>query len=129
MVVPENCYICGMGISEKILRRVHPGRVDFGEDELSYVDAVVSAYNEERAASGRVASLPGRFVAVGEVVSVAGHAVRCVPRPDVWPPCEACRGCALSRLYLGCGDLQCSVFDRRDGSDVWFVEETGVGCE
>ena len=112
-----------MVMSERILRRM--GRTDagFGEAELAYVADVIAAYNEERAAGGKAVALPMRYVDIGGEIEVSGHRLRCIERPvRVWPPCEACSGCALSKLYLGCSDIQCSIFDRRDRKDVWFVE-------
>lgn len=115
---------------EKILHRIYADRDSFSAEELAFVGGVVSAYNEERAARAKAVALPTRFVAVGDMVMVAGHSMRCVRRPsDVWPPSEACKGCSLSRLYLGCGDLQCSLFDRRDKKNVWFVEDEKKECD
>lgn len=131
MVVVIYCrmvYICVMLLSERILRRLYPDRGEFSEGELSYVDAVLSAYAGERLSSERASALPLRYVEVGGAVSVSGYRLRCVERPRcLWPPSEACSGCALSRLYLGCAGLQCSSFDRRDGRNVWYVEESS-GC-
>lgn len=125
LFIAEKLYICGMKMSERILRRVHPGRGDFGEDERSYVEVVLSAYNDERASSGRTSAMPVRYVPEGGEVTVAGRVLRCVRRGAVTCPADACSGCSLSRLYLGCADLQCSSFDRRDGINVWFLAEEG----
>ncbi len=113
-----------MRIEEKVLRRM--GREDYGPSELDYVVSVITAYNEEVAARRKAVFPPSKDVALGGVVTVSGRRFSCVVRPDVWPPSEACRGCDLSRLYLGCADIRCSAFDRRDGRFVWFKEDGGV---
>lgn len=86
------------------------------------VSRMLSARIEVSSADGRKSRLPMREVPVGGEVRVSGRLFRCVRRPSVWPPCEACSGCDLSGLYLGCGDLRCSPFDRSDGCFVWFKE-------
>ena len=111
-----------MKLAEKILRRMRPDAALFSPDELSYVGEVVAAYNEEKALLGKKTALPTRFVAIGDEVVVRGRRFRCVEADRVSVPAEACSGCSLSKLYLGCGDLQCGCFDRRDKKFVWFKE-------
>ncbi len=63
---------------------------------------------------------PILYVAVGDIVVIAGRRYRCIARPDV-DPALACSGCA----FRGCScppRLQCSKFDRRDKRFVWFEE-------
>ena len=107
--------------SEKILRRIGWSGSISAED-IAFVDEVISAYNEERALMGKKTSLPTKFVAVGDEVVVSGRRMLCVARGRINVPSEACIGCAFSKLYLGCGDLQCGPFDRRDTKFVWFKE-------
>ena len=51
-----------------------------------------------------------------------GVLLRCVERPPVDSVQDACRGCFFSINYLTCPKSQCSVFGRKDGKNVWFVE-------
>ena len=111
-----------MKLAEKILRRVYRDRTDFSAEELDLVSAVVAAYGEERSLAAKKTALPTRYVEIGAEVVVSGRRFRCVTADKVSVPAEACRGCSLSKLYLGCGDLQCGCFDRRDKKFVWFVE-------
>ena len=75
--------------------------------------------------------LPGRFVPVGGVLSRYGRSFRCVSRPPVasMSPQDACRGCWFARthrderLTTNCYAVQCSSFDRKDGRNVWFIDE------
>lgn len=110
-----------MRIEEKVLERMGYS----GEDRSSvsaFVRDVIKAYNAERESRGRSATLPTRYVEVGEVVSVGNREFVCVESPRIRCVSEACSGCDLSRCYLNCGDIQCGKFDRRDGRFVWFKE-------
>lgn len=110
-----------MGIVRKIAERVYGPEA--GEAREEEVRRVLAAAAEERSVESKRARLPLTEIPVGGTVRQSGRLFRCVERPgDVWPPSEACSGCSISGLYLGCGDLKCSVFDRSDGRDVWFVE-------
>lgn len=110
-----------MGIVKKIAVRVY-GEEAWADHE-GEVRAVLAAAAEERSVESKRARLPRTEIPVGGTVRQSGRLFRCVERPgDVWPPSEACSGCSISGLYLGCGDLKCSAFDRSDGRDVWFVE-------
>lgn len=111
-----------MKVAEKVLRRLYRDRQKFSVAEVAEATAIIDAYNEERASRQKSVQLPTRFVAVGDEVVVSGRRFVCVERGQVWPPCEACKGCDLSRLYLGCGDLQCGPFDRKDRRFVWFKQ-------
>ena len=104
---------------DDILRRAFPDRDAFTEEETAFASAVLS--NASAGLQSR-AVLPVRFVPVGETTEVGGHRYRCVVRE--WDPCpaSACSGCDISRKSRWCQDLQCSVFDRRDGTNVWYVE-------
>lgn len=111
-----------MKLAEKILRRMRPDAEIFPPEALSYVEEVVAAYNEEKALLGKKTALPTRFVEIGDEVVVRGRRFRCEEAARISLPADACSGCSLSKLYLGCGDLQCSCFDRRDKKFVWFKE-------
>lgn len=80
------------------------------------------------------ATLPTRYVAVGETFERYGARLICVARPraGVLVPSEACRGCwfahhfrAFDNSVTTCRDIQCSRFDRMDGRNVWFKEVFG----
>lgn len=122
LFVSEKCYLCDMKLAEKVLRRLYKDRDVFTADEVARVEAVIDAYNEEKSLRGKKYALPTRFVAVGEEVVVSGKRFVCRVAARVSVPSDACSGCSLSKLYLGCGDLQCSPFDRKDGKFVWFGE-------
>ena len=109
-----------METAKKILRRLHRDRDDFTAAEVSYASQIIAAYNEEMALRGKNSKLPTKEVAIGDEVEVSGRKFVCVKAARVNVPSEACSGCALRKLYLGCGDLKCSPFDRRDGNFVWF---------
>ena len=111
-----------MKLVEKILRRAYRDRTEFSAAEVEFAGAIIAAYNEEREARGKKSSLPTKFVPVGEEVTVSGRRFLCIAAEKVGVPSEACSGCSLSKLYLGCGDLQCGPFDRRDKRFVWFKE-------
>lgn len=51
-----------------------------------------------------------------------GVILRCVERPDVEYPKDACSGCFYSRNYATCPKSQCSSIGRKDSRNVWFVE-------
>ncbi|MGM9736947.1 MAG: hypothetical protein ACI3ZT_00875 [Candidatus Cryptobacteroides sp.] len=111
-----------MKLAEKILHRMRPDTASFTADEIQFVSEVIAAYNEEKALLGRKSALPTRFVEIGGNVVVRSRVFRCEEAEKISLPSEACSGCSLSKLYLGCGDLQCSAFDRRDRKFVWFKE-------
>ena len=106
-----------MSREERLLRMLRPGEVLFTEEELSYVRSLLGVVEGK---TEKASSLPTRFVGIGEEIVIRGRRYRCILREDVhWVDC--CRGCALRGV--DCPPfLQCSVFDRRDGKDVWFVE-------
>lgn len=110
-----------MAKAERIASAVFGG--GFTEGDVELVGRVMRALSEDADRERRRTALPTRDVPLGGVVEVSGRRFRCVARPLVWPPSEACSGCDLSRLYLGCSDLRCSCFDRADGRFVWFRKE------
>lgn len=73
-------------------------------------------------AKSRYNRLPRRFIPVGGVVSTPIGDLRCIARPQGLHWTEACRDCVLRTGDRGCYDLQCSVFDRKDGVNVWFAK-------
>ena len=77
-------------------------------------------------------SLPTRFVRLGAELERYGVTLVCIRRPSDLHHTDCCKGCWFSsgRKVIGgkvvmanCNDIQCSVFDRMDGADVWFVEK------
>lgn len=59
---------------------------------------------------------------IGEVFEVGGVYVKCIERPHITCPQEACNGCYFSEKYKTCPPSQCSSFGRTDGKNVWFVK-------
>lgn len=59
---------------------------------------------------------------IGTVFRSNGVDLRCVERPYVEYPRDACSGCYYSQNYLTCPRSQCSSLGRTDGRNVWFVE-------
>ena len=105
---------------EVILRRAFPERDVFDDSEVRFASLVLAA---SLVGDGRSAALPTRFVEVGGLVEVGGIRYRCIERTDESCPAAACWGCDISRKGRWCQDLQCGRFDRRDGRNVWYVEE------
>lgn len=74
---------------------------------------------------------PTREVPLGGEFERYGVTLVCVRRPpDVWPPCNACKGCWFKKgrkdidghkVISNCEDIRCSRHDRMDGIDVWYV--------
>lgn len=104
--------------SESFVRRLMPRR-EFTESELALVDTIYSALFGGDDRKGR---LPSRFTEVGDVLEYEGYRYLCVERDCVSHPSDACRGCDFALRYRGCDKVQCSMWDRRDGLDVWFSE-------
>lgn len=65
---------------------------------------------------------PTIFIPVGEITKFRNKSYRAIARPNVntLRPESACDGCAFKSG--DCGGLQCSRFDRRDDTNVWFEE-------
>jgi len=103
--------------SEQILRRVVPGEPT--EESLRVAEAM---YSELTRGDLKGVRMPSRYVDVGEVLEYEGYRYLCVARPEVGMPSEACRGCDFALKYRGCDKVKCSVWDRRDGRNVWFRE-------
>jgi hypothetical protein len=63
---------------------------------------------------------PTIFIPLGEIAYYRNKSYRAIPRPDAnqLRPENACDGCAFKSG--DCGILQCSRFDRKDKTDVWF---------
>lgn len=59
---------------------------------------------------------------IGSIHEIGGIYVRCIERPYVSCPLDACRGCYFSISNKTCPPSQCSKFGRTDGKNVWFVE-------
>ena len=59
---------------------------------------------------------------IGEVFEIGGIYVKCIERPRIECPQDACRGCYFSEKYKTCPPSQCSSFGRTDGKNVWFVK-------
>lgn len=78
---------------------------------------------KERSVNPQIRSIINKTTfPVGEVFESNGVLLRCVERPPVDSVQDACRGCFFSINYLTCPKSQCSVFGRKDGKNVWFVE-------
>lgn len=58
-----------------------------------------------------------------------GVLLRCIERPHIEFPKDACSGCFYSRNYATCPKSQCSSFGRTDGKNVWFVEVSELSKE
>lgn len=59
---------------------------------------------------------------IGGVFEIGGVYVRCIERPRIECPQDACKGCYFSESYRTCPPSQCSSFGRTDGKNVWFVK-------
>jgi hypothetical protein len=59
---------------------------------------------------------------LGEEFRIGDVLLRCVERPYISCPQDACRGCYFSENYRTCPPSQCSSFGRTDRKNVWFVE-------
>lgn len=107
-----------------LLRRVCPGR-EFTPGEIEAANIVLGAMNATADAKLRI---PRRFVPVGGFYVKDGVSYECVPRGEVGCVRDACKGCAFCRTSSSdrwCLGLQCSMWDREDGRDVWFVVSEG----
>lgn len=60
-----------------------------------------------------------KFVRIGDTITWIGRTYKCVKRPPVDRPMDACKGCDLGRLS-DCAPFQCSRFDREDDYNIWF---------
>lgn len=60
-----------------------------------------------------------KFVRIGDTITWYGVTYKCVKRPPVDRPMDACKGCDLGRI-ADCAPFQCSRFDRSDNTNVWF---------
>lgn len=110
-------FVAEMEILDK-LKRVFPEREGFSDAEIAFAARLLSFTARK---TSDAPSLPSRFVELGGVVLHEGHWYRCIESKATHPS-EACCGCDIARLYRGCGSLQCSKFDRRDGRNVWYIE-------
>lgn len=61
--------------------------------------------------------------AIGSKYEVGGVSVRCIERPVVSCPQDACRGCYFCVERKTCPPSQCSALGRTDGKNVWFIKE------
>lgn len=59
---------------------------------------------------------------IGGVYEIGGVYVRCIERPRIECPQDACKGCYFSEGYKTCPPSQCSSFGRTDRKNVWFVK-------
>ena len=58
---------------------------------------------------------------VGSIYDIGGISLRCIERPYVSCPQDACKGCYFCIEKKTCPPSQCSSFGRTDGKNVWFV--------
>lgn len=63
---------------------------------------------------------------LGTIFRSNGVMLRCVLRPEIELPRDACSGCYYSQNYLTCPKSQCSSFGRTDGKNVWFVYDSPI---
>ena len=71
-------------------------------------------------------TLPTKFIPLGGVLDRCGEKFVAVPRPHIssLAVADACKGCYFAKCpssLSNCNTLQCSVWDRADKRDVWFV--------
>ena len=71
-------------------------------------------------------TLPTKFIPIGGVLERCGRKFVVVPRAHIstLAVADACRGCFFAKCdssLSNCNTLQCSVWDRADKRDVWFV--------
>lgn len=116
-----------MGIENKILSRLHPGRDSFTEEEVRGVSEVLSAARSLRSGSSPKRRWPSVECGVGETVTVCGVEYVCVAVPEGTDHRDCCSGCDFSRRYRNCDCVKCSAFDRTDRRFVWYVEVSGEG--
>ena len=108
-----------MGNIKSVLRELYPGRDTYTDEELATARRVMLA---SLGRTPRSARLPSIFIPIGGEYVSGGVRYRCVKRPRVVPR-DCCIGCDFSESKRGCpAALQCSKFDRRDHTFVWFVE-------
>lgn len=107
--------------TEQILRKAYPERSSFSEKEKAFASDVIAALSTSKPRCG---TLPHIFVPIGGTYTVSGRTYRCVRRKQEMEPCDACSGCDFFRYKRSClfAGLQCSKFDRRDNTFVWFEE-------
>lgn len=105
-----------MGKVDRILRKMYPGREVFTEDERRLAESALYVANSDAPKS----RMPRKDVALGEMVVKNGISYRCVLRPEISTPADACLGCGMKDRP--CSGIRCSSFDRSDGLNVWFLE-------
>ena len=106
---------------ESLLRRVCPGR-EFTDGEIEAANLVLSSF---MGSEDRKSRIPRRYIPLGGRYEKDGKEYVCVERDEVSRICDACSGCCFSKSSSPdrwCLGLQCSMWDRADGRDVWFVE-------
>lgn len=101
------------------LKRLYPERIAFTEEEKEFASGLLRVFLMKDDCQ---CQMPTRFVPVGEVCVHGAVKYCCVKRPKVVVAGSACDGCDIARKYRGCGNLQCSSYDRKDRENVWFVE-------
>ena len=106
-----------MGKVDRILRKMYPGRESFTDEERKLAEAALYVANSDAPKS----RMPRKDIAVGGMVMKNGIRYRCVLRPEILSPADACGGCGLKDRP--CSGLRCSSFDRTDGLNVWFQED------
>lgn len=97
---------------EIILKVKYPDREDFTDAEISSAKAFLATGRDDASA------LPTKFVPLGSVVYIAGKRYECIKASPVLT--DPCLGCDLRSHSCNSRIPQCSPFDRRDHTRVWF---------
>lgn len=106
------------GKLDRILRELYPGRDRFSPEQVEFARRAIAICNRDAQRS----RIPRTDIAVGDSFFRKGREYVCIRRPKLSSPSEACSGCSFGASEVKCHGLRCSVFDRSDGNNVWFVE-------
>jgi len=111
-----------MGNITTVLKEMYPGRDSYTDEEVALARRAMLAALRMAPRSMR---LPSIFVPIGGEYVYGGLKYRCVKRPNVHHR-DCCLGCAFNALKGPCPPaIQCSSFDRRDRTFVWFERVDG----
>lgn len=106
----------------RILRELYPGCETFTPEQFAFARRAVEVAN----ADAKRSRIPRTDIPVGGTFYRKGKEYVCIRRPRLSLPSEACSGCSFNASDVKCHGLRCSVFDRSDGNNVWFVESSGL---
>ena len=102
---------------ERILSRLY-GPGPWSEGQIEFARKAIKIANDDAVRS----RMPRRDIRIGEEFEKKGHRFKCVRRPKIDAPSEACSGCDAAHLFGNCEMPRCSSHDRSDRQNVWFVE-------